>query len=90
MNFFYSFHVINSSQYKQYFTMDIFMRSERWVLSCNAKNVGTLYFIFALFSGLEASVRTLVELNKYLANIHCKAVKAVPPKGDLVVANPKV
>ena len=25
---------------------------ERWFLSCNAKDIGTLYLIFALFSGL--------------------------------------
>ena len=26
--------------------------TERWFLSCNAKDIGTLYLIFALFSGL--------------------------------------
>ena len=28
------------------------MRTERWFLSTNAKDIGTLYLIFALFSGL--------------------------------------
>jgi len=27
------------------------MWTERWFLSCNAKDIGTLYLIFALFSG---------------------------------------
>lgn len=31
---------------------DISMWVERWFLSCNAKDIGTLYLIFALFSGL--------------------------------------
>ena len=31
---------------------DISMWWERWFLSCNAKDIGTLYLIFALFSGL--------------------------------------
>jgi cytochrome c oxidase subunit 1 len=31
---------------------DITMWRERWFLSCNAKDIGTLYLIFALFSGL--------------------------------------
>ena len=30
----------------------ITMWKERWFLSCNAKDIGTLYLIFALFSGL--------------------------------------
>lgn len=30
----------------------ISMWTERWFLSCNAKDIGTLYLIFALFSGL--------------------------------------
>jgi len=28
------------------------MWTERWFLSCNAKDIGTLYLLFALFSGL--------------------------------------
>jgi cytochrome c oxidase subunit 1 len=32
--------------------LDITMWKERWFLSCNAKDIGTLYLIFALFSGL--------------------------------------
>jgi len=28
------------------------MWTERWFLSCNAKDIGILYLIFALFSGL--------------------------------------
>ena len=31
---------------------EITMWKERWFLSCNAKDIGTLYLIFALFSGL--------------------------------------
>ena len=31
---------------------DITMWKERWFLSCNAKDIGTLYLMFALFSGL--------------------------------------
>ena len=31
---------------------NISMWTERWFLSCNAKDIGTLYLIFALFSGL--------------------------------------
>jgi cytochrome c oxidase subunit 1 len=31
---------------------EISMWRERWFLSCNAKDIGTLYLIFALFSGL--------------------------------------
>ena len=31
---------------------DISMWGERWFLSSNAKDIGTLYLIFALFSGL--------------------------------------
>jgi cytochrome c oxidase subunit 1 len=30
----------------------IFLWTERWFLSSNAKDIGTLYLIFALFSGL--------------------------------------
>ena len=33
-------------------TFDITMWSERWFLSSNAKDIGTLYLMFALFSGL--------------------------------------
>jgi len=35
-----------------YKTSDISMWWERWFLSSNAKDIGTLYLIFALFSGL--------------------------------------
>ena len=38
----YSFNIIG----------EITMWKERWFLSCNAKDIGTLYLIFALFSGL--------------------------------------
>ena len=31
---------------------NISMWKERWFLSCNAKDIGTLYLMFALFSGL--------------------------------------
>ena len=33
-------------------TSGITMWQERWFLSCNAKDIGTLYLMFALFSGL--------------------------------------
>jgi cytochrome c oxidase subunit 1 len=33
----------------------ITMWKERWFLSCNAKDIGTLYLIFALFSGLAGT-----------------------------------
>jgi len=33
-------------------TSNISLRTERWFLSSNAKDIGTLYLIFALFSGL--------------------------------------
>ena len=33
----------------------ISMWKERWFLSCNAKDIGTLYLIFAVFSGLAGT-----------------------------------
>ena len=33
----------------------ITMWKERWFLSCNAKDIGTLYLIFAIFSGLAGT-----------------------------------
>lgn len=33
----------------------ITMWKERWFLSCNAKDIGTLYLMFAVFSGLAGT-----------------------------------
>ena len=33
---------------------------ERWFLSCNAKDIGTLYLIFALFSGLVGTAYSVL------------------------------
>ena len=44
----------------------ITMWKERWFLSCNAKDIGTLYLIFAIFSGLAGtafSVLIRIELS---------------------------
>jgi len=53
----------------------ILMWKERWLFSTNTKYIGTLYLIFALFSGLLGtafSVLTRVKLNgpgvQYIAN----------------------
>ena len=40
------------SKIKTLCVRNISMWTERWFLSCNAKDIGTLYLIFALFSGL--------------------------------------
>lgn len=34
---------------------EISMWKERWFLSCNAKDIGTLYLMFAVFSGLAGT-----------------------------------
>lgn len=34
---------------------NISLWQERWFLSCNAKDIGTLYLIFAVFSGLAGT-----------------------------------
>lgn len=34
---------------------EITMWRERWFLSCNAKDIGTLYLMFAVFSGLAGT-----------------------------------
>lgn len=36
------------------------MWTERWFLSCNAKDIGTLYLIFALFSGLIGTAYSIL------------------------------
>jgi cytochrome c oxidase subunit 1 len=36
------------------------MWQERWFLSCNAKDIGTLYLIFALFSGLVGTAYSVL------------------------------
>lgn len=33
---------------------------ERWFLSCNAKDIGTLYLMFALFSGLVGTAYSVL------------------------------
>ena len=45
-------HILFGENDKQKFTSSISMNAERWFLSTNAKDIGTLYLIFALFSGL--------------------------------------
>ena len=37
------------------FKREISMWRERWFLSCNAKDIGTLYLMFAVFSGLAGT-----------------------------------
>ena len=45
--------IISDNQKSSYFKLSyISMWLERWFLSSNAKDIGTLYLIFALFSGL--------------------------------------
>lgn len=39
---------------------NISMWQERWFLSCNAKDIGTLYLIFALFSGLVGTAYSVL------------------------------
>lgn len=39
----------------------ISMWKERWFLSCNAKDIGTLYLIFALFSGLLGTAYSVLQ-----------------------------
>lgn len=41
-----------SSHRIEKYSSDVPMNTERWFLSSNAKDIGTLYLIFALFSGL--------------------------------------
>lgn len=36
------------------------MWQERWFLSCNAKDIGTLYLMFALFSGLVGTAYSVL------------------------------
>ena len=44
--------LLNNTQEVNHEKSDISMWLERWFLSSNAKDIGTLYLIFALFSGL--------------------------------------
>jgi len=41
-------------------TRKISIWQERWFLSCNAKDIGTLYLIFALFSGLAGTAYSVL------------------------------
>ena len=42
----------DKSSQLEYMTSSISMWMERWFLSTNAKDIGTLYLIFAVFSGM--------------------------------------
>lgn len=47
---------VNSKEKSLYEKMtQISMWKERWFLSCNAKDIGTLYLMFAVFSGLAGT-----------------------------------
>ena len=66
---FYRYISINNGLSK---ASEISMWWERWFLSCNAKDIGTLYLIFALFSGLLGtafSVLIRIELSGPGVNI---------------------
>ena len=41
----------------------ITMWKERWFLSCNAKDIGTLYLMFAVFSGLAGTAFSVLYLD---------------------------
>jgi heme/copper-type cytochrome/quinol oxidase subunit 1 len=42
------------------FNKEISMWEERWFLSCNAKDIGTLYLMFAFFSGLVGTALSVL------------------------------
>lgn len=54
---FYSSDTHSSSNEERFINKisQITMWKERWFLSCNAKDIGTLYLIFAVFSGLAGT-----------------------------------
>ena len=60
-NRYYSNEAINEKKtYSFNIVGDITMWKERWFLSCNAKDIGTLYLIFALFSGLMGTAYSVL------------------------------
>lgn len=53
---------INLNNETNYFNTirQISLWKERWFLSCNAKDIGTLYLIFAVFSGLAGTAFSIL------------------------------
>lgn len=53
---------LNNDNETNYFNTlrQISLWKERWFLSCNAKDIGTLYLIFAVFSGLAGTAFSIL------------------------------